>query len=149
MWAPMKEDGTKLSREQYSVNVLRTDGKWSNPAEGSKPVFINFWAIWCPPCIAEMPAIQELYDEMKGEVDFYILTQDDQEKVKQFMQKGTYTFPVGYPSGPLPAALEHSSIPFTIVLAPDGTVLFKSTGARNWNSDKVKKALRASAQKAE
>lgn len=146
MWAPMKEDGSKLTREQYSVNVLQDNGKWVNPAEGNKPVFINFWATWCPPCIAEMPSIQKLYDELKDEVDFYMLTQDDPEKVKRFMQKGGYAFPVGFPSGALPSGLEHSTIPYTIVLSPDGSVLFKSSGARNWNSEKVKKALRDSAK---
>ena len=52
-----------------------------------KVVFINFWATWCSPCIAEMPTIQSLYENFKNddEVKFVILEVDgNQEKAKNY-----------------------------------------------------------------
>jgi len=54
------------------------DFAWVDPGTGKpisisalkKPVFINFWGTWCPPCRAEMPEMQRLYNQYKGQVEF-------------------------------------------------------------------------------
>src|SRR5687767_1233574 len=57
----------------------------------NKVVFLNIWATWCPPCVAEMPGIQSLYDKMKGNrnIVFVMLSVDQNgvEKVKNFVAK--------------------------------------------------------------
>ena len=45
-----------------------------------KPVFINFWATWCPPCVGELPHIEKKYAEYKDKMHFVILSVDDNEQ---------------------------------------------------------------------
>ncbi|SFQ13227.1 TlpA disulfide reductase family protein [Caldicoprobacter faecalis] len=72
-----------------------------------KIIFLNFWATWCPPCRAEMPHMEEFYEEYKDE-DVVVLAvsstsvelrggTDDkaaEKKVRSFIQEHGYTFPV-------------------------------------------------------
>jgi len=52
-----------------------------------KVVFVNFWASWVLPCEAELQSIQKFYDAYKGDVDFYIITNEEREPVEAFMQQ--------------------------------------------------------------
>ena len=61
-----------------------------------RPVLINFWATWCPPCRFEMPIIQKMYDTYKDE-GFEVLAVDVEESittVKRYIAQEGYTFPV-------------------------------------------------------
>jgi peroxiredoxin len=63
-----------------------------------KVVLINFWATWCQPCQAEMPHLQDIYDDLKDK-GFEILSISidearDASKVKPLIRRGKYTFPV-------------------------------------------------------
>src|SRR5690606_6465578 len=65
--------------------------------QAGKVVFINFWATWCPPCIAEMPSIDKLYAQFKDNEDivFVMADVDNQyEKSKQFMDDRNLNLPV-------------------------------------------------------
>lgn len=59
-----------------------------------KVVFINFWASWCPPCRAEMPEIEAVYQEYKdkGVVFISVNIQEDESIVREFVQKGGYSW---------------------------------------------------------
>jgi cytochrome c-type biogenesis protein len=72
-----------------------------------KIVLLNLWATWCPPCRAEMPYLQEVYDEYKdGDVIILAVNSTDTElrggsdsqkaekQVREFMEDNGYTFPV-------------------------------------------------------
>lgn len=63
-----------------------------------KPVFLNFWATWCPPCRVEMPDIQEFFKKYKDEVEVVAVNLTSTEKspaeVKKFLETNGYTFPV-------------------------------------------------------
>ncbi|MFW5754570.1 MAG: TlpA family protein disulfide reductase, partial [Marinilabiliaceae bacterium] len=103
-----------------------------------RPVFLNFWATWCPPCIAEMPSIQELYDDYKDEVAFVLVSNESQEVIDAFMERHDYTLPVYSLAGSVPSVFETSTIPSTYFIAPSGRLLISKTGAARWNSPKVR-----------
>ena len=88
-----------------------------------KPIFLNFWATWCPPCIAEMPDINKLYQSVNKEVHFAIISVDeDREKAKAFAKRKDFDFPIYFPKSRLPKVYESTTIPTTYVINTKGTL---------------------------
>ena len=61
-----------------------------------KIVLLNFWATWCKPCTTEMPAMQAMYDKLRGK-DFVVLAVnelEDDDKVREHIVAYKHTFPV-------------------------------------------------------
>lgn len=104
-------------------------------------VVINYWATWCPPCIAEMPAFQDLYDAYGDKVAFLFVTTDDRGKVDSFLEKHRYDLPVYYPRSRPPVELESSSLPTTYFIDRQGGIAVHKVGAADWNSGKVRHLL--------
>lgn len=109
----------------------------------NRVVVLNIWASWCPPCIAEMPSLQNLFNEMGNEVDFYFVSSENPITVKRFLQKKGYDLPVYSPMGSMPKELETGSLPTTYLIAADGEVLIKKVGAADWDSEKVKDLIKS------
>lgn len=121
----------------YSMSLKTLDGKVVKLSEfKGKVIFINLWATWCPPCVAEMPGIQELYDEVKGEnVEFVMLSLDDSEaKPMRFIEKKSFTFPVYMAADYVPEVYRSQSIPTTFVISADGKIVSKKVGMAKYNS---------------
>ncbi len=69
-----------------------------------KTIFLNFWATWCPPCRAEMPDIQKLYETQDTEGDNAVIilgvaapnygTEKDEQGIRDFLKENGYTYPV-------------------------------------------------------
>lgn len=63
-----------------------------------KPLFINFWATWCAPCVEEFPDIVELSEKKGEQIDFVAISLDSEsdldKKVKQFVKKNNVNFKV-------------------------------------------------------
>lgn len=79
--------------------VLETNkGTTFELSKTDKPVLINFWATWCPPCRAEMPGLQNLYEEYGSKIDFVMVDLgESKETVQDFLvENEIYTFPVAY-----------------------------------------------------
>ena len=106
-----------------------------------KPVFLNFWATWCPPCIGELPGIKELHDEYKDKVHFVLATNENPEKVKAFADKQGYGDLPFYINTSTPADFASESIPATFVISRNGMIVINKKGAARWNSDKMKKII--------
>ncbi len=105
-------------------------------------VFINFWATWCPPCRAEMPEIQALYQEQKKDVVFLMVALDkDFEKAKKFVQKKEFDFPIYQSVSSLPEEFKSRSIPATFVVSTDGKIVFRREGIADYNNVAFRKIL--------
>ena len=100
-----------------------------------KPVILNFWATWCPPCRSELPAFDKLYRQYGNEVSFMMIDLTDGyretvEDVKKFISENGYTFPVYYDTeGSAAEAYNVSSIPFTVAVGRNGNIVGTHLGA--------------------
>ena len=131
-----------LSENDYKWQLIDLNGNRVEFSEfKDKVVFINFWATWCPPCVGEMPEIQELYDNFKdnSDVKLLLITDENIEKVKTFIADRKYTFPVYIIASKKPAVFDSPSIPTSFVVSKKGEIKMKETGATKWGGDKMKK----------
>lgn len=98
-----------------------------------KTVFLNFWATWCPPCKAEMPDIQKIYEsyDKEGEDALVVLGvaspniggEGSEEEVKAFLEENGYTYPVVMDTtGEIFSSYGISSYPTTFMIDRDGNV---------------------------
>ena len=111
------------------------DFKMTN-AKG-KVVFLNFWATWCSPCVAEMASIQRLYEKLKGkEVVFVCISNEKSSKVSRFVRKNKLSFPIYTMRGSPPTAFNTQRIPATFILSPDGRIALKHIGSAKWDDEK-------------
>lgn len=135
-----QEDRNTLKDYHWNLAELNSEKINLSQSEG-KVILINFWATWCPPCVAEMPDLQELYDEYGDKVDFYFITNEKPDTVNFFLEKKGFKLPVYIQIEKSPEVLESSSLPTTYVISKSGEIVMRKTGAASWNSDKVHRVL--------
>ena len=103
-----------------------------------KTIFLNFWATWCPPCRAEMPEIQEIYEEYgENQSDVIILgvaspntgREGNVESITAFLEENNYTYPVVMDDGgSLAYYYGISAYPTTFMIDSSGNVYGYVTG---------------------
>lgn len=105
-------------------------------------ILINQWATWCPPCRAEMPALEALYQEYgaKGLV-ILAVSQEERDVLLEFITEKGYTLPVYQGLSAVPAPFETSSIAATWLIDSHGVIHIADKGARKWNSETVKQLV--------
>lgn len=135
----------KEARTGYEMRLKDQNGKTVSLSQlDDKVVFINFWATWCPPCVAEMPNINKLYQhyEDDDEVVFLMVSLDKKfSKAKGFLEKKAFDFDVFKPQGSMPNDFKSSSIPTTYVLDKNGEIAFSHLGMGNYNTRQFKKFI--------
>lgn len=96
-----------------------------------KPIFLNFWATWCGPCVREMPYIQEVSEEYGDKVTILAIDiSDSSEDVKVFVDNAKYTFNFGLnESGSLLTTYNSYSIPLSIFIDKDGIIKERHVGS--------------------
>ena len=133
----------RLGRIPDTWGFTSLDGKEMQMKDlAGKVVFINLWGTFCPPCIGEMPSIQELQETLKGsEVAFVILSPEPMAKVKPFVKEHGWSLPFYVATEGVPPVLSRGVVPVTIVVNRKGEVVFRLEGAPRdgWNT----KAFRA------
>lgn len=105
-------------------------------------IFLNFWASWCAPCIAEKPEIQALYDQFGSEAAFVLVSDESPERIRQFMETRGFDMPVYIRRGGAPPDFASGTIPVSFVIAPDGRIVIRKTGASKWNSSSMQSLMR-------
>lgn len=128
-------------------NLMDMDGNsFSLTQYRGKPVIINFWATWCPPCREELPSMNRAWHKIKNDniamiainvgededtifsfmanypIDFLVLLDQSAKTIKQWPIKG---------------------LPTTFVVDPDGQLYYRAIGGREWDSDRLLDQVRA------
>ena len=128
--------------EDYNWNLVNLKGDPVNFRSSIGEVaIVNLWATWCPPCIAEMPSFQKLYDQYGDKVNFYFISTEDEKKLQRFLEKKNYILPVYQPLTMAPGKLQSNSLPTTYVISRDGKIAVNKEGSANWNDAGFKALL--------
>lgn len=123
--APADYEWSVRTLDDQPVEMARFKGK---------VVFLNLWATWCGPCVAEMASIQKLWEITKDEgVAFVVASNEGPAEISAFLKKRGLTLPVYRMNGEPPAAFRTAGIPATFILGADGRILLKHVGAARWD----------------
>lgn len=130
-----EEKQIELTDQDYRWILTGNDGiafQFSDLKD--RVIFLNFWATWCPPCVAELPEIQKAYEKHGDDVAFILVSNQEAGIVEAFMEKHGYDLPVYYPGSATPGCFESASIPTTFIISGEGRIVSKKKGAINWDS---------------
>jgi thiol-disulfide isomerase/thioredoxin len=112
-------------------------------------VFLNLWATWCPPCVAELPSIANLVRNARlKDVAFVCVTDEDAETVRQFLDRKQLNIPVLLTDDPPPPVFQTEGIPATFMIDPSGQVVLAEVGSAQWDDPSVVDRLEKLAQSA-
>ena len=108
-------------------------------SQRGKVVVVNFWATWCPPCVAEMPSLERLHRALspEGLSVITVSTDEDEAELRRFVTERGLTLPVLKDPGGRVAASEYrtTGYPETFLLDREGRLLQHVVGPAEWDSE--------------
>jgi peroxiredoxin len=120
----------------FELKTLSGDAVKLSDLKGKK-VMLNFWATWCPPCKAEMPAMEEFHKEAGDEVVILAVNIDPHLDVKAFVDENGITFPIPLDTeDKVNETYQVLSIPTTYFIDTKGNIGNKFIGAMNLDAMK-------------
>lgn len=112
-------------------------GETSLGSHRGKVVLLNFWATWCPPCVAEMPSLERLHRALgpEGLAVVTVSTDESETDLRQFVARYGLTLPVLLDPGGRAAASQYhtTGYPETFLLDRDGRLLEHTVGPAEWD----------------
>ena len=145
--APSSEE-MKVTTIDFESNMLQFSDLENNISTiqnfKGKNLFVNYWATWCNPCLAEMPYMVELYEKYKNEEDikFLFLSREDLKTIKNYIPKdeNLQKLPI-YKIITDDEFFATSGIPTTFIIDSTGEVIVKDVGTAFWNDESVFKFI--------
>ena len=137
------ETTSDFPKADYNMKLIDKEGNTITLAAfKGKVIFLNIWATWCPPCVAEMPNIDKLHEEFGNEVAFVMLSMDqDFEKAKAFDKRKGYDLPIYAQASNLPPMYQSSAIPTTYVIDAAGNLVLTHEGMADYDNTEFKEFL--------
>jgi len=125
---------TDLAGQSFSLGELR-----------GKVVVINLWATWCPPCRAEMPFLQGLWEKFQDNdlVRVLCISKETLKEVTADPLAGSLRMPLYVFSTPVPPELDAEGLPTTYIFDKAGRVVFGHTGMAKWDAPEIVAYLEA------
>jgi peroxiredoxin len=135
-----KFEPVDVGTEAIEFELPDLDGKLVKLSDyRGKVVFLNFWAMWCKPCEAEMPSMQELYESMPKEKFVVVAVSVDNKAsdiVQQWIDKRNLTFEILHDKrGKIKERYKTTGVPETFIIDQNGIVAERVIGERNWSSE--------------
>ena len=128
-------------------NLVDMNGKQHKLSDyRGKPVIVNFWATWCPPCREELPAMNRAWGEIKnqGIEMLAVNVGEDEDTIFSFMGDYPIDFTVLLDeSGDIINEWPVKGVPTTFVVDPEGKLVYRAIGGREWDDDKLLDLVRA------
>ncbi len=134
-----------------SVTLKTIDGKTINTADlakDGKPVIIDFFATWCKPCIRELSAIADVYEDWQAETGVTLIAVSiDQaqnvKKVKPLVDNHAWPYEVLLdPNSDFKRALGAQMVPFTLIVDGKGVIVYKHNGYIDGDEDELIEKVR-------
>ena len=125
-----------LAAKDFTVSTLKNKSLSLKKLRG-KVVVLNFWATWCPPCVAELPSLERLERKMHGRAFALIALNagEEPEKVKRFVRQHGLRLTIALDAdGKITSEYGADRLPVTYVLDKQGRLIHRAIGERNWNS---------------
>ncbi len=130
--APPPDDAAKLL---WPLNFQTPQGSALAMASlRGRPLLVNFWATWCPPCVEELPMLDAFHRQQSAKSWQVVgLAIDQPSAVRSFLQRTPVGFPIGLAGLDGPQLARdlgnlNGGLPFTVVLGADGTLLQRRMG---------------------
>ena len=138
---------TKVGQKvpEFKVTTLNAKEFSTKNLEG-KVVLINFFATWCPPCIAEMPHLEkEIWQKYKNRQDFYLISIGREHKTAELLkfkdEKG-FTFPIAAdPKRAVYSLFAEKMIPRNYIIDKTGKIAFQAIGYTPEEFERMKNKL--------
>lgn len=137
-----KESHKEVILEDTAIKVESTyEDLEGNPIELSdylgKKVLVNYWATWCRPCIAEMPAMENLKKAMAEENYVFLFASDQSvKKIMDFKKSKKYQLDFIKFNGNY-SDLEITALPVTIIYDEAGEQVLRIVGATDWDAQEM------------
>jgi len=129
----------------FSAHALEGDSTISLAAYRGKVVYLDFWASWCGPCQAAMPALESLRGEFPAD-QFQVLAvnvDQDPEKAKTFLSRHKVGYQmVSDPEGRLPSTYGLKTMPTSYIIDKAGVVRFVHPGFRNSDVEELRSQIK-------
>jgi cytochrome c biogenesis protein CcmG, thiol:disulfide interchange protein DsbE len=127
-WNPPAEEGAKDSQGKALPNLVLRDFDGEELTLGDyagRPLVVNFWASWCPPCAAEMPDFERVHESVGEKVAFLgVNMRDDRNLAEDLAESTGVTYRLAEdPHGRLFQAFEGAGMPTTVFIDAGGTVV--------------------------
>lgn len=110
-----------------------------------KPIFLNVWATWCPPCVAELPSIARLAanPRLKGVAFVCVSVDEDPAAIARFVAGKDLPMTILHARGPSPEVFSTEGIPATFFIDAGGVVRRQVVGGMDWDTPEVVDQLAA------
>ena len=127
--------------EAHDFTVEINDGRIINLKDyHHRFVLLNFWATWCLPCLKEMPDLEKAYQKMwsKKLIVLAVGMGEDKNSIGKFAEKHGFTFPmVADTTLEIARLYGVENIPITYLINPEGVIIGRALGIRDWASPKL------------